>query len=134
VLDRAGEASIDLLVIGVLSRWGHNVKVAANALPALDRETAAEFHVLPGTDFCGIDLNCAPPALVGLLTWADLIVLKGEDNFLGLPPEYGYRANILYLATVKHLVFFRGVREQLGLRRDPRRGEGILWFKPAAQP
>lgn len=60
---------------------------------------------------------------------SDLVILKGEGNLLGMPPENTFRKNLLHLFIAKNPLFFEGLSKFPNKNRDPMSGEAVMWFR-----
>jgi uncharacterized protein with ATP-grasp and redox domains len=91
ILDNAGEASVDLLLVKELSKMGINIKILAKGKPyqndiTYDEAIKLGFNnygslISTETDSEGIIEGLVPDHVVKLLERTDLIIAKGVANF-----------------------------------------------------
>ncbi len=142
ILDNAGEAFFDLLVVKTLLEMGHVISLVARSKPAINDETISEIRAelirqrftpsnlttLAGWDLLGINLLATPPKVEEALTAADVVISKGEGNFEGLPPDHDYSFDVLYLLRSKT----SGLDHRVDQTTPPEQNQGIVLFKPAS--
>jgi hypothetical protein len=95
-------------------------------------EHSPSVPILAGSPQAGSDLTAITPETRAALDWADLWVLEGEDKLQGIPPECGFRKDILYLLIAKNPQLFEGISRFIGKSNDPQPGDAVAWFRPAA--
>lgn len=109
ILDNAGEAVIDLLLVKELSKMGLCVKILAKGKPYQNDATYEEAKKLgfnnygtlisTRTDSEGIIEGCVPKNIVKLLEKTDLIIAKGVANFESIYYKKPQKPTFNVLAT-----------------------------------
>jgi uncharacterized protein with ATP-grasp and redox domains len=144
ILDNAGESIWDLLLVEQLLGRGHNITLAGKSRPVINDETHkeieeiiersrfrhAQMRLVSGYNVPGIDLTRTPAALN--FKGADLVILKGEGNFEGMPPDHEYSPfDLLYILKVKT----QGLDHRLRPGAPaPEKNQGIVYLKRTEVP
>lgn len=121
LLDNAGEAVFDMLLIKLLIDMGHVVTAVVKGSPIINDVTIEDAIEIGLTDICkvidngsdavGTILMWCSPTFVDIYNNAELIISKGQGNFESL---YNEERNIFYLFQAKCDVISRWLNLEKG--------------------